>query len=243
MNSAIKQAILKELQGKFPGVSDTILNRIAEKLSKTVTDDAGVKPAADGVTTQQLLESYGDSRATEAQQTAVTNYEKKYGLKNGVKQEIEPSNPKLQESKVNQETEPKGNISPEMQTWMKQMSDNITALSGAISGLQQERTAKSRKSMLNEILKDSPEEIKARYNKDFERLTFKDDNDFNDWIGGLKPDIEKINSGWKQSEGHVTPPMGSSSKTGEVNPMVKAHIERNSETEASPVIMGLQTNK
>ena len=37
------------------------------------------------MTLQQLFDSYGDSWATEAQRTAVSNYEKKYGLKDGAK--------------------------------------------------------------------------------------------------------------------------------------------------------------
>ena len=76
---------MNALTTKFPGVSATILGRIADKLAKTATSAEDVKTAVDGVTFQQILESYGDSRATEAQQTAVLNYEKKYGLKEGRK--------------------------------------------------------------------------------------------------------------------------------------------------------------
>lgn len=79
----MKKEILEALKAKFEGVSEAILNRIADKLAKTVTKQEDVATAVEGVTFQQVLESYGDSRATEAQQTAVTNYEKKHGLKDG----------------------------------------------------------------------------------------------------------------------------------------------------------------
>ena len=61
----MKGKILDALKAKFTGVSDTILDRVAEKLAKTVTTEEEVKTAVDGVTFQQVLESYGDSRATE----------------------------------------------------------------------------------------------------------------------------------------------------------------------------------
>lgn len=81
----MKQLILNALKAKFTGVSDSILDRVAAKLAQTVTSADQVQTAVDGVTLQQVLESYGDSRATQAQQTAVHNYEQKYGLKDGVK--------------------------------------------------------------------------------------------------------------------------------------------------------------
>lgn len=75
------------MKAKFPGVNANVLNRIAEKLAKTVTTDEQVTTAVAGVTQEfiEIIESYGDSRATEAQQTAVHTYETKYGLKDGQK--------------------------------------------------------------------------------------------------------------------------------------------------------------
>ena len=81
----MRQQILEALKAKFSGVSEKILGRIADKLAKTVTTAEQVATAVEGVTFQQVLDSYGDSRATEAQQTAVHNYETKYGLKDGQK--------------------------------------------------------------------------------------------------------------------------------------------------------------
>lgn len=81
----MRQQILDALKAKFSGVSEKILGRIADKLAKTATTAEQVTTAVEGVTFQQVLESYGDSRATEAQQTAVHNYETKHGLKDGQK--------------------------------------------------------------------------------------------------------------------------------------------------------------
>ena len=69
----MKQLILNALKTKYQGVSESILDRIAEKLAKTVTSADQVQTAVDGVTFQQVLESDGDSRATQAQQTVQQN--------------------------------------------------------------------------------------------------------------------------------------------------------------------------
>lgn len=81
----MKPQIIEALKTKFPGVAEKILNRIADKLVKTVTIKDQIATFVQGVTTQTIIESYGDSRATQASQTAVANYEKKHGLKDGQK--------------------------------------------------------------------------------------------------------------------------------------------------------------
>lgn len=79
----MKTKILEGLKTKFEGVEDAILERVAKKLSKTVTKEEDVKTAVDGVTFQSILQSYGDSRADEASSSAVKNYETKHNIKDG----------------------------------------------------------------------------------------------------------------------------------------------------------------
>jgi len=79
----MKEKILAALKTKFSGVQDAILNRVATKLSETVGSEDDVQGVVDSTTFQQVLESYGDSRATEATRSSIANYESKYGIKNG----------------------------------------------------------------------------------------------------------------------------------------------------------------
>ena len=79
----MREKLLLALQTRFAGVSDAILSRVAEKLSKTITEETQIETAISGVTTQHLLDSYADSRVGEATQTAISNYEKKHGIKEG----------------------------------------------------------------------------------------------------------------------------------------------------------------
>lgn len=237
----MRKEILDALKAKFPGVSDAILGRIADKLAKTATTKEEVTTAVEGVTFQQVLESYGDSRATEAQHTAVTNYEKKHGLKDGKKleQEGEPGGkgeqPKPQE-KPGEETVP---------AWAQAILDSNKALNEEIAKMKGEKVASNRKSKLNTILEGAPEEFRQRYEKDFARMSFKDDEDFDGWIGDITPDVEKIKNDYQAKGGVVGRPKGGAAGGGtgtkEVNPHLKARIaEREAETTV-PAIIGLQT--
>ena len=85
----MKEKILALLKTKFPGVDEATLIRIAEKKANGVTDETQLQTIADGVGFQDVLNSYGDFRANTAVTSAVTNYEKKHGLKDGKPIEIE----------------------------------------------------------------------------------------------------------------------------------------------------------
>ncbi len=233
----MKKEILEALKAKFAGVSEAILNRIAEKLAKTVTKQEDVATAIDGVTFQQVLESYGDSRATEAQQTAVTNYEKKHGLKDGKK--VEEQKP-TEKPKPNEETKPG---EEEMPTWAKALIDSNKTLSDKLSAMEGEKIATSRKSSLEAILKDAPEKIRQRYEKDFVRMTFKDDEDFNSWIGEITPDVEAITNEYQAKGGVVTRPKAGAAggKGEEKNPYLEARIKEREAATTTPAIQGLAT--
>ena len=82
----IRDEIFALLKTKFDGVDDATIGRVADKLAKTATDASA---AVDGCTFAQVLEMYGDSRATEASLSAVRNYERKHGLKDGKAIEVQ----------------------------------------------------------------------------------------------------------------------------------------------------------
>lgn len=232
----MKKEILEALKAKFQGVSEAILNRIADKLAKTVTTQEEVATAVEGVTFQQVLESYGDSRATEAQQTAVTNYEKKHGLKDGKKVGEKGE----QGTKSETEEESKETGIPE---WAKALVASNEELTKEVASLKSEKTATNRKSSLDAILKDAPETIRQRYEKDFARMTFKDDDDFNGWIGEITPDVEKITSDFQAKGGVVSrPKAGAKGGKGEdKNPYLEARIKEREAATTTPAIQGLAT--
>lgn len=79
----IFEQILAGLQTKFAGVDTATLTRIATKKAEGVTDDTKVNSIIEGISFSDVLNNYGDFRAGQAQVSAVSNYEKKHGLKDG----------------------------------------------------------------------------------------------------------------------------------------------------------------
>lgn len=79
----IYEQILAKLRTKFPGADDATLQRIASKKSDGVTDEGKVDSIVEGISLVDVMNNYGDYRADGAQKTAVANYEKKHGIKDG----------------------------------------------------------------------------------------------------------------------------------------------------------------
>jgi len=249
----MKNLILTSLKAKFIGVSDAVLNRIAEKLAKTVTKEDEVETAVEAVTFQQVLESYGDSRATEAQQSAVTNYEKKHGLKDGAKIEAGGGGQQSQQQQQGggqqqQQNQQSQQSNDETPAWAKTIIDDNKALRNEILMMKGEKAANSRKSELDKILKEAPEKIKLRYEKDFTRInkTFESDEDFNSWLEEIKPDIEELTTEFNTKGGVVGRPKGGQGGQGgkdEVSAHLKARISEKEAATTAPAIQGLQNTE
>lgn len=153
----MKQLILNALKAKFMGVSDAILDRVATKLAQTVTQTEQVQTVVDGVTFQQVLESYGDSRATQAQQTAVHNYEQKYGLKDGVKVEDQQ---RQQQTGAQQQTVEQhgGKPNDDVPAWAKAIIDRMDKMDS-------ERITTTRRQQIDKLIEGLPENLKKAYGR------------------------------------------------------------------------------
>lgn len=79
----ILEQILAGLQTKFSGVDTATLTRIATKKAEGITDASQVNSIVEGISFTDVCNNYGDFRANSAVTSAVTNYEKKHGLKDG----------------------------------------------------------------------------------------------------------------------------------------------------------------
>lgn len=180
----MRKEILDALKAKFTGVSESILGRIADKLAKTASTQEQVTTAVEGVTFQQVLESYGDSRATEAQQTAVSNYEKKHGLREG--QKVEGGAPKTEPEK---NTPPAGGgdlasqITEAVKAAVKPLQDEIAALKTG-------KVTETRKQKLDAIISKLPEDLR----KPYARTPVNDmsDEEFEALTGEIQTDVEGL---------------------------------------------------
>ena len=180
----MKKELLAALKAKFEGVNESILSRIADKLAKTTTKEEDVATAVSGVTIQQIIEGYGDSRATEAQQSAVRNYEEKYGLKDGEK---------LQDPKP----KPPEDTMPE---WAKQLVAENKTLSERLGRMDGERITAERKQKLSAVFKKLPENLRKPYERmSVDKLS---DEEFTTLVGEITAEVEEIASSVK-SKGAV----------------------------------------
>lgn len=181
----MKKELFDALKAKFPGVSDSILDRIANKLAKTVTTAEQVKTAVEGVTIQQVIESYGDSRATEASETArknaVQEYESRYGLKDGVKTTTTTTGG--EQPTGGSATNPTTGRTDDAPAWAKKLMERIDRMENA-------KTTETRTQQLNAVISKLPESMRKAY----ERLPLDkySAEEFNTLIADITTDVEGI---------------------------------------------------
>ena len=189
----MKQKLFDALKAKFPGVNANVLNRIAEKLAKTVTTDEQVTTAVAGVTQEfiEIIESYGDSRATEAQQTAVHTYETKYGLKDGQKIDATGGAAGGQAgSGTTVQQQQAGGAQEQVPAWAQALIDSNKKLNDRLDKMDGERTTATRKQQLSTIIEKFPENLR----KDYERTPLNDltDEQFNALVGEITTEVNGI---------------------------------------------------
>lgn len=185
----MRQQILDALKAKFPGVSEKILGRIADKLAKTATTAEQVATAVEGVTFQQVLESYGDSRATEAQQTAVHNYETKYGLKDGQKIDNGGGSQGGQQGGT-QTVQTQSAGSEQVPAWAQALIDSNKTITERLNKMDGDRTTATRKQQLSTIIEKLPENLRKAYERTpVDGLT---DEQFNTLVGEITTEVDGI---------------------------------------------------
>lgn len=195
----MNKIILEALTAKFEGVNAEILTRVADKLATKATTEEEAKALAEGVSFQDLLDRYGDYRAQQASSKQPKP----------APQEPKPA-PAPQEPK--QPNEP-SDVLPE---WAKELKAELESYKA------QEANAK-RLGKLKDILKELPESLRGRYERDFSRLTFKDDEDFTQWVEELTPDVSSILEDYKKMGGSVTNPKGGG---GNQEPTISAELQK-----------------
>lgn len=158
----MKEKILASLKTKYKnlGVSDKALEGIAAMLAVTTTDEANIETATDGV--KDLLtsiQSDADKRVTDAVA------------------KIKP--PKAPEPpKTPADEPPKTDETP---AWAKSLISEIAELKAG-------KTVDLRKQTLETKLKDVNPAYSAKILKDFQRMKFESDEDFNAYVAETETD-------------------------------------------------------
>ena len=244
---SIKRFILDSLKTKFTGIDEKVLSRIAATAVKTVKNEEEAKTYVEELTLQQVIDSYTDSRTTDAQEEAVKSYEERFGLKDGRKagSTEEPGSEGGEggdgDNAENGKKGGEGKGGEKVPDYVKSLFGKIDALTNEVTTLKAGKVADTRKSTLDALLKDAPEKTRNNYTRNFNRMQFKDDADFNEWIEEITPDVEEATESKSASEGVVSRPKGGA-KAGEdtkVNPYVQARVDARKAETATPAIIGL----
>lgn len=192
----MKEKILALLIAKFSGVRKDVLNHMARTFALQVATEDDAKALVEKITDAQVNEYVKEFRAdvdkevSDSNKTFEANLKKKF---NFVAKQTEPG------GKGGKEDEPDPN---DISAIVKAaVAEAVKPFQEKLSGYEADNIAKSRLQALNEKLKGCKDEnFKAQTLKDFARMNFKDDEDFNEYLTGKATDIETANQGVADAE-------------------------------------------
>ena len=243
----MKAKIIEGLKAKFPGVSNSIINRITEKILETVKTEEEAEEAVEAMTFQQAIDANGDSRATEAANTAYAKYEKKYGLKEGkpISTGDDTQSDQVKEIENEKEKTKTGNDDQQEPAWAKAQREKMEALEARLAAIDGDKIASTRKKQLVAAMGKAPEKLRARYEKDLTRMNFKDDTEYSEWLEEVKTDMEAFvaEAAVKGVTFGRPPSAGGPKGEDKPSPEVAARIKLREAETAAPAILGLPTGK
>jgi len=229
----MKNKILEGLKSKYPDVSTSILSRIADKLAKTVTKEEDVETAVEGVSIQSLIEAETDRRTNDVVHTAVANYEKKHGLKDGKpvsgggQEEHEPD-----KTKSSGTTGTEGGTQPQGADLAAQIAAAVKAavepLTQQIATFKAEKSADTFKQQLDNAISEASDKYKERVLRDSRFLKFDTPEAQIEWLEAIKAEASE-DAANNKAQGAVfgTPKSGGkSTKTDEIPASVMAGIKQ-----------------
>lgn len=154
----MKKKLLEALKAKFEGVSAAVLNRIVNALlANTVKTEEDVDAVVEKMTWADVIEKYGDSRASEASESAVSRYEQQHGLKDGEK--INNNGGGAGDGDGQQGGKPNtGGGTDDTPAWAKTLIERLDRIEG-------DRTTATRKQQLQEIYGKLPENFRKPYER------------------------------------------------------------------------------
>ena len=205
----IFEQILAGLQQKFTGVDTVILTRIATKKAEGVTDETKVNSIVEGISFSDVLNSYGDFRAGQAQTSSIANYEKRHGLKDGkpIETTTTTTTIKTEENK------------DDVPAWAQALIDSNKSLSDKLTQFEAEKAQATRSQQI--LAKAKEYGIPENYAK---RCAIKDDEDLDAYFKDLKQEF--ANDGFKG----VTPPESAEAKIEKESESIAKMIDEGTKT-------------
>lgn len=182
------QQILALLQAKFAGVRKDGLAQLARMIALQVTSQEEAQALIDKLDVEKVTETVKDYRkdvdkeVSEANKTYEGNLKKKFKFV-----ELDDQTPADDPTKKTNPDDLQAAIKAAVAEAVKPLNDEIAALRGS-------KISESRLQMLTEKLGSCKDEtFKAKVLKDFNRMSFTDDNAFNEYLTETETDIAAFN--------------------------------------------------
>jgi hypothetical protein len=185
----MKEKILALLQAQFAGVRKDGLNHIANVLAFQVNTEDEAKTLVGKLTAEQVnsfitdWRKEADAEITKANKSYEAGLRQKYDF---TEKKTEPANPTL--------PEPGKEVKDiDAAAIQKLVTDAIAAatkpLLEKVSAFEGANITASRRELLVKELELVPESYKAKVLKDFDRMTFADNDKFNEYLNETKTDV------------------------------------------------------
>ena len=182
------QQILALLQAKFAGVRKDGLAQLARMIALQVTSQEEAQALIDKLDVEKVTETVKDYRkdvdkeVSEANKTYEGNLKKKFKFV-----ELDDQTPADDPTKKTNPDDLQAAIKAAVAEVVKPLNDEIAALRGS-------KISESRLQMLTEKLGSCKDEtFKAKVLKDFNRMSFTDDDAFNEYLTETETDIADFN--------------------------------------------------
>jgi hypothetical protein len=215
----VKGKILHALKTRYKnlGFSEKAFDAVAALLESSVTDESEIDTATGGV--EALLKAFqgdADKRVSDA-----------IARQKASKKNNEPGGENLTEN-------------DDVPGWAQGLLESNRALLAKVSAWENGRTAESRTATLEALLKDTPESFRQMKMRDFARMNFRDDHEFEAYKTELEAGLDDIRPLFsEQGSGRIPQPMpGKTNKNG-ISPDVQAYIDaRKAENEGRGATAG-----
>ncbi|WP_231464697.1 hypothetical protein [Pedobacter sp. Leaf132] len=201
---AFRKEIFQKLRVKHKNVSKSILDKAADYIEKGVNEETEVDDAvedAEGLVTGffSIFQSEGDRRASEAAKGVNPDGKKDEGKKD----DDDPANP--QPGKDDKETP----------AWAKQLIESNKTLTDRLAAIEQGKTVDSRKQALETKLKGVDEKFSAQTLKNFGRMKFDTDEEFERFLEEIETDAAEFTQNLSdKSLSQQTKPKSANAKVG-----------------------------
>ena len=223
------QQILALLQAKFAGVRKDGLAQLARMIALQVTSQEEAQALIDKLDVEKVTETVKDYRkdvdkeVSEANKTYEGNLKKKFKFV-----ELDDPTPADDPTKKTNPDDLQAAIKAAVAEVVKPLNDEIAALRGS-------KISESRLQMLTEKLGSCKDEtFKAKVLKDFNRMSFTDDNAFNEYLTETETDIAAFNQGLaNKGLGEQGKPMFGQKNNDGVSSGVASFIQSQTEKENS----------